>query len=279
MIQEFIDKYYLEPLKQDSGYNLVNTLTWAIIFVIAIILIYNHFFKKKNIEIDRDFMISLIGWIIFGSTLRIIRDMKLIETIFLVTPIIYIVVFIPTFLTLLIGLHLKNTMKIKLMHTWGLTSYTLSLINIIIIISRAETMNINGFLAVYAIWFPWFALITISSKLLSGRFPSNWNMIAIMSHMLDASGTFISMTYYGFIEKHVLGRTIIDFLETNNILLINGSGSWIMFALKLAVIPIALLVIDRYSETETEKKFLKMAIIILGLSIGIRNSLSVLLFS
>ena len=56
-------------------------------------------------------------------------------------------------------------------------------------------------------------------------------------------------------------------------------GSWIMFALKLAVIPLALWAIDKYSENETENKFLKMIIIILGLGIGIRNSLGVLIYN
>ena len=163
MIKEFIDKYYLDPIKHDSGYTIVNTLTYAIIFVIAIWLIYGHFFRKNKVKINREFAKSLLGWIIFGGSLRIIRDLNIITSDYLVTPYIYILVFIISFLTLLAALRLKKTRKIKLIHTWGFAGYALSAITIAAVITTPQTLNISDFLFIYAIWLPWFILL-LSAK-------------------------------------------------------------------------------------------------------------------
>ncbi|MFH1431941.1 MAG: DUF63 family protein [archaeon] len=277
--QEFINRYYLDPIRDDSGYNLVNTLTWSILFVIAIMLLYQRFFKKDKIKIDLEFMKSLLGWIIFASALRIIRDLNISTSGLLVTPASYILIFTLSFSTLLMALHLKKTRKIRLFHTWGITGYGLATITLIKVITAPEHLDTAHFLLICAIWSGWFILLLLAKKYIAKRFLSTWNMAAIMAHLLDATGTFVALTYaYGEsgYEKHVLGRAAIEFLQANNILLINGSGSWIMFALKLAVIPLALWAIDRYSEDKTENRFLKMIIIILGLAIGMRNSLQVL---
>lgn len=282
-MREFIDKYYLDPIKNDSGYNTVNTLTYALLFVAAIWLLYEHFFKKRKINIDRDFMKSLVGWIIFGGSLRVIEDIGITSSFLFSTPYIYIMVFALSFLTLLPSLSLLKTKKTNLICTWGLTGYALAAITIaaIIITTSARSHNIVGFLSIYSVWLGWLAifLAIIRYHKKAKSFLTTWNISAIMAHLLDASGTFVSMTYYGFIEKHVIGNALITYLQANEMLLINGSGSWIMFALKLAVVPLILFAIDKYSETEEEKKYLKMIIIILGLGIGIRNSLELLALS
>ncbi len=281
MFWEFVNEYYLDPIREDSGYGPVNTLTWAIIFVIAIWLLYEYFFKKYKVKIDRDFTKSLLGWIIFGASLRVIRDIKVTTSPFLVTPFIYVLVFVISFAVLLVALRLKKAKKMKLLHTWGFAGYALSVMTIAIGVTTPKVLDIANFLLIYAIWIVWFAALLLAKKYVAKKFLSNWNITAIMAHLLDATGTFVALTYaYANAtfenEKHVLGRSLMEFLESNNILLISGSGSWIMFALKLAVIPVALWAIDKYSENETEKKYLKMIIIILGLGIGIRNSLQVL---
>lgn len=277
-ITDFIDKYYMDPIKNDTGYNPVNTLTYALLFVAAVWLLHEHFFKKKKIKIDRDFMKSILGWIIFGGSLRVIEDIGITSSFLFSTPYIYILVFGISFLTLLPSLSLLKTKKIKLIRTWGLAGYTLTALTIIAIIITAKSLNFIGFVMIYAAWLGWLAMFLIIKKYSkkAKTFLTNWNLAAIMAHLLDASGTFVSMTYYGFIEKHVIGNALITYLQANEILLINSSGSWAMFALKLAVVPLILFAIDKYSETEEEKRYLKMIIIILGIGIGIRNSLELL---
>ena len=73
--------------------------------------------------------------------------------------------------------------------------------------------NVTAFLFIYLIWFAWFFVVLLAKRYFAGKFLTFWNISAIMAHLLDAAGTFVSMTYYGFTEKHVLGRVMIEFLE------------------------------------------------------------------
>ena len=39
-ISQFINTYYLDPIRGDEGYNIVNTFTWAVVLGICIFGIY-----------------------------------------------------------------------------------------------------------------------------------------------------------------------------------------------------------------------------------------------
>ncbi|MBQ3620678.1 MAG: DUF63 family protein, partial [Methanosarcinaceae archaeon] len=45
---EFIHRYYLDPVINDSGYNIFNTLTWAVILGIAVFLLMKFFSATKT---------------------------------------------------------------------------------------------------------------------------------------------------------------------------------------------------------------------------------------
>ncbi|MBU4245535.1 MAG: DUF63 family protein, partial [Nanoarchaeota archaeon] len=108
---------------------------------------------------------------------------------------------------------------------------------------------------------------------------TNWNIAALSAQMFDASSTFVALTFFSnFWEKHILGSSAMAFFESRNIFLIFGSASWVMFALKLLVVPAVLFAIDKYGETEDEKKFMKMIIVLLGIAIGFRNTLELGMF-
>ncbi len=90
---------------------------------------------------------------------------------------------------------------------------------------------------------------------------------AILSfHMLDASATFVSLSFFGYSEQHVLPNLLIPFL---------GPAS--MFLLKLLVLIPVLYIIDRETEPGNFRNFLKTCIIILGLAPGLRDLLRLLL--
>jgi uncharacterized membrane protein len=90
---------------------------------------------------------------------------------------------------------------------------------------------------------------------------------AILSfHMLDASATFASLSFFGYSEQHVLPNLLIPYL---------GPAS--MFLLKLLVLIPVLYIIDRETEPGNFRNFLKTAIIILGLAPGLRDLLRLLL--
>lgn len=110
---QFIWKYLWGPIVADamgvysteyngvrafSGYNVVNTLTYAILTVGALYVAY-HYLKGKAGEGDiKKFIFALFPLIIYGSVARVLEDMGLFLSLHLqamfITPLIYIQILI-----------------------------------------------------------------------------------------------------------------------------------------------------------------------------------------
>jgi len=69
----FIQAYFISPVWERTGYNLVNTLAYAAIALAAVYLIWRYF-DKKNISIDRPFWAGALSFVLFGSSLRVLTD-------------------------------------------------------------------------------------------------------------------------------------------------------------------------------------------------------------
>ncbi|RLG57409.1 MAG: hypothetical protein DRN95_05620 [Candidatus Hydrothermarchaeota archaeon] len=78
--------------------------------------------------------------------------------------------------------------------------------------------------------------------------------------MLDGSGTFIGINYYGFGEEHILTEYLINIAGT----------SLIIIPVKLIIILLALYILEKEDE---ESKIIKVVLFILGFGPGLRNSL------
>ena len=111
VLQEFIYKYYINPIIDDSGYNPVNTLTWALILGFCIFGILR-ILTKLNVRADWEFTKLIIPYIIAGSSMRVMEDAELfsapLKYIF-ITPPIYVLMFIITILLLTISIRLHRS--------------------------------------------------------------------------------------------------------------------------------------------------------------------------
>lgn len=255
MFKNFIEEWIWVPIKYDLSYNPVDTLVYSIIFVAAIYLLYEYYFKKCKIKIDRNFIIALSGWILFGSSLRVLEDVNVYQTFLLRTPFIFILVFALAFSLFVISRHFDK--KIPYYKTWGSVGYVLSIVNIM----RLPLPNLYGLSLALLVSSLWLVLFIGLRKIIP-KFMSWWNIAVIQAHMFDASCTFVAIQFFGFTEKHVLG----GFLTT-------GYGAWTMFPMKLAVVPIVLYLIDKYLPKDQERKYFKMIILLLGLATGLRDLL------
>jgi len=269
MIRDFFENYFWSGIKHDTAYNWIDMPVYALLFVGAIWLIYTRVFEPKKITIDRRFIAALIGWIIFASAMRAMEDAGIVKSVLLITPFSYITDFMIAFSALMISRHFNEI--IPYWKSWGVAGYVLGAALLV----QLPLRNFSGIFLSTGIWAAWIILFWILHRLWP-KFLSRWNFAALSAQMFDTSSVFTALTYFsGFQEKHVLGNTVMMFFESRNLLLINGSASWFMFALKLAIIPAVLYAIDKYGESEEEKKFLKMIIILLGLAMGLRNTLGI----
>jgi uncharacterized membrane protein len=146
---QFVWRYFWGTIEADAAeesygevteaYNSVNTITYAIIVIIALYWIYK-LFKKFQIEMDFKFFLAIIPFIIVGGISRALEDAELFytPTVYLfIAPIIYI------FLGLLvIGFILIAVWIRKFTNKYGLTKGLLAIgwvftgINIIFLVSN-----------------------------------------------------------------------------------------------------------------------------------------------
>ena len=88
----FLDKYFINPIYLDSGYNFVNTIVYAIIALVLLYGIYKGL-EKLNVKIDRKFFYALLPFIVFGASLRAFVDNGLVSLNFwTVSPGIWMLV-------------------------------------------------------------------------------------------------------------------------------------------------------------------------------------------
>ncbi|MCS3923051.1 DUF63 family protein [Methanosalsum natronophilum] len=271
-INQFIFTYYIDPIVYDSGYNIVNTLTWAIILGISIFGIIK-LLEKLKIIIDNKFILSLIPFIFAGASFRVVEDAGVIDppySYLLITPNIYLLVFIFTVASLVLckGLESKGLIDNyrKLFISLGIIWFIL---NIGILLSVATISFPTAIVFVLAVstiltYILMKASYALGSEILSPKL----NIAIIWSHLLDASSTYFGVDFLGYREKHVVPAYLIEITNT----------ALVMFPLKIVSIMLIIYVLDKYINEPEDielKNVVKLVIIILGLSPAIRNTLRI----
>lgn len=287
MISEFIYKYYIDPIKYGQPYNVVDTLTYAIILVIGVYLLYRWMSQSSwlsdiGFKIDTRFILATLPYVVLGGVLRVIQDTGMIKgdvQFLLVTPLIYFVLFFYTlgmlflsryitmqgltknFLTFytIIGIFSVFTVSLILL-AWGLKNTTVDPKIFGIILAMAITTSI-------AVW-------------ACMRYILSWNYVTeplyltlIFGHMLDASATSFGIDFHPslhYIEEHVVGSGLIQ---------LTGTG-FVMFPLKLLVIFPAIYIMELYRK-EANQAFwhlVLLAMIVVGLAPGIRDMTRMILY-
>jgi len=262
-IESFISENFLTPMCR--YYTPIGTITYGIILILAVLGTYK-LLKRLKIKIDKRFFIGILPFIIYGGWTRALRDhmLGIYQSNFFCSPPIYFVIFAMALGSLLIGIVVAKKSKnysyekVMLMIGLSLLIYNASL---------TAVNNITGFSMVLGLVSFWsivfFGINRLKPKLLSLE-----NAGIIVSHLLDASSTFVAVTFFGYYEQHVLPSFLIDLL-----------GTWTMFPLKIVVVWIILHIIDESDEDVLFKRFLKIIILILGLALGIRDFLTVSMLS
>lgn len=243
---------FLWPKKK--GYTVQNTIIYSILLIVAAYIIFK-ILKKLHVKIDRRLSLAISPYVIWGAALRSLEDANFLESFWLVTPGIYLFVFLVVFSTLLIALILDRKFKIpyyKVVFIAGILLNSFTLINI-------KPVNFYGMELVLAFFILWPIIFYLYKK---------WNLenrIVTTIQMFDATVTFVSLNFFGYTEQHIFPTFIIN---------IFGPFSFVI--LKLIGIVAILILIDKYSDDKEFNTYLKLVIGILGGATGIRDFLSLL---
>src|SRR4030095_11894022 len=71
-MENFIYDYFVQPIWDRTGYNVVNTLVYAVIAIAAIFALNKAL--KGRVKIDESFVRSVLCFVLLGSTMRVVTD-------------------------------------------------------------------------------------------------------------------------------------------------------------------------------------------------------------
>jgi len=281
MISDFIYKYYIDPIRYEQPYNIVETVTYALILIAAVYIIYR-WFKKSEFPLDGPFVLATLPYVVFGGVLRVVQDTRMITSdlqFLIVTPFIYFVIFFYTFSILVLSHYLERkglcTSYIKVYAGVGI----FSVFCVALFLLAWGMANTQIDLFVLAV-IPLMALMATLLIFACMRYILKWQYVTdplyvalIFGQMLDASATSYGIDLHPsvqYIEQHVVGSALIEWTHT----------AFVMFPLKLVVLFPAVYVMEMYRK-EANPAFwhlILLAMIIVGLAPGIRDMTRMVLY-
>ena len=287
---ELIKNYFINPVNDRSGYNLVNTVVYALI-ALFFAFIFFKILKKEKVKIDVNFVLRVILFVILGSTVRVVTDatgdvsvglpnylllnssalfgiygmissMHIYDYGFLTaTPGIYIIIGSLTFLSILLFNRMKK------MHLLPKFAALLILPHLILLLPLMR--NWAYFLLI---------LVLTAAGTFIGKFilqkiklkPSIAQQTVILSHSLDGAASFVAINLFNggntYFEQHVLSNALGVFF----------GSMFAFYVVKVLFSTLAVYLVESSDDKRDEKNYILLLLIIFGLAPGVRDSLRLL---
>lgn len=256
-----LDEYFIKPINERTGYNPVNTVTYAIIALAAAYVIFR-FLKRENVRVSERFVLSLFPYILFGSTLRVVVDAGFLPyTYITTTPGIYVLVGIITLSSLIL---FKRMGRMRWFPILGAVLLVPFIILLLPLLSHHSFAILVLLLAMLGF------LLGEGMFEASGIRKRNIHSVIVFSHALDGAATFVTIDIFAkstglmYFEQHVLSSAIAGYF----------GGFWAFYILKV-LFAIGAVYLLRTSKDlkKDEENYLVLLLIIFGLAPGVRNFL------
>ncbi len=257
--EDSMDQFFISPMANKTGYNLVNTLAYALIAIAAVYAIYL-IFRRLKIRADDYFMKVVFFLVIFGSAKRVVTDA--VDSGVLQVPVIK-EIYAYNFFNISPGIYIfTGLLAVFLFLTEHFTkkrialpvAFSLAVFHLALILPLLSNFFALFFILTLAV-IPFY----ISQRILKDTLLSS----IVFSHALDGAATFyaidISRSYF---EQHVFANIIGD-----------AHGYIAFYIIKVIISFLAAYLIRM--EEENEKNFIAMILITIGLAPGLRDVLRV----
>jgi uncharacterized membrane protein len=259
----FIGQYFINPINDRAGYNIVNTAVYAAIALVALCLI-RKFLRSRKFEIDNYFIYTVIAFVLFGSTKRVITDAidsgmqfnPLVNSLlaynaFNVTPGIY--VFVGGLFLISVAIDYITKRKAAL---W--IGIALFVVHLLVLLSLLYRINLFyfGMIAVLAA-IPLVAFLP--------HFKDKLMPFVIFSQALDGGATFTALDLKGgYFEQHVLSNLIGQNL-----------GFFAFYLFKVALAAAFVYLVEKEKMDGFDKRYLLVIAMVFGLAPGLRDLLRI----
>ncbi len=287
-VVEFIDSYFIKPVYDRTGYNVINTLVYAVI-ALFFAFIFFKILKREKVKLDDRFVLRVIPFIILGSVVRVVTDatggvfsglpnqflqnssalfglygfvggLHVYDYGFLTaTPGIYVVIGVLTFLSIIFF------NRIKRMDLLPLFALVLLLPHIILLMPLMK--NWLHFLLIVVL-----SLIGLfSGKLLLERVKLKAGLsqlLVIFSHSLDGAASYVAIDLFNgnYFEQHVVSGALGTVFGT----------MFAFYVVKVLFSTLAVWVVETSDDQRDEKIYILLLLIIFGLAPGVRDALRLL---
>jgi uncharacterized membrane protein len=265
-----------------NGFNILNTLLYSVI----ILFLYFQFYKLvyrykffKSINIDFNFLSTIIPFLVLGSILRILeQDYSAISLpinctlnplhlgFYFCTPGFLILISVFYLIMLFVSIILENKGLFNLRYYQYLnyffyTFITILLFYLIINFTNLLLFLVILFLCLVSLLLINFILYLFKSKLLASRI----NKLVLFCELLDANSTFVGKVYLPnlFVEKHILSKLIL------------GINPILFIILKISFTLLFLYLVDKYIVEKELNYYFKIFIVILSFLTGFRTLLTI----
>ncbi|RLG19277.1 hypothetical protein DRN67_03145 [Candidatus Micrarchaeota archaeon] len=282
-MQELIQQYFVDPIWQRSGYNAVNTLVYAAI-ALAIAWVLYKLLRRERIAIDEKFVVSIIPFILFGSTARVITDavdtgvMELYRGNPIVDFVLNSGIYAYSYLTVTPGIYvLVGAITIAAVFGFNRMKRPELIAPLGIVLWLSQLLLLSPILQFWSYTIMALALAlggTYAGYLIlkQMKVDSLVGNLVIFGHALDGASTFVIIDVFGpavgknYFEQHVLSRAIGAL----------GDSMFIYFLVKVAFATAAMIAVEKDSENAQEKLYIALLLLIFGLAPGVRDVLRML---
>ena len=259
----WIYEYYVDPIVYDSGYNPVNTVTWALILG-GMILLAIRLFRRLDVVLDERFVLYTVPYILAGASLRVVEDAGMVAapaSYLLITPFIYFLVAAAALFFLVLSRWAVGGGYLAVYAAFGLV-WTGA--NLIALLARG-TESLLAPAAIFALGSAVALMVMAVGPRLNLRFLSDrLHRLILWAHMMDATSTYIGVDWFGYYEKHVLPDLLIDLSGT----------ALVMYPLKLVIlIPVLALIDAGLREDPPLRNLTLLVLLTLGLAPALRNTI------
>jgi uncharacterized membrane protein len=287
MISDFIYKYYIDPITSGQAYNVVDTLTYAVILVIGVYLLYrwlssSSYLADIGFAFDYKFILATIPYVILGGLVRVIEDTGMITSdwkYLFITPLIYFVIFFFVIGMMFLSRYLTIRGLTNNFNTFYAFAGTLAVVVAALVLLAWSQTHHGVDLFILAI----IPLMAVTATLIVWavmRYVLSWTYVndplyitLLFGQLLDASATSYGIDLHPsvqYVEQHVVGSALIAWTHT----------AFVMFPLKLLVLFPAIYVMQLYRK-EANPAFwhlVLLAMIVVGFAPGVRDMVRMVLY-
>lgn len=262
-IEEFFQRYFVQPIYTGEGYNVYNTIAYGILLGVGIIL-GERLLHRLKLKVDSRFFMALLPFMVFASSSRSLVDAGVFpRTAWLITPGIFFTTSILAIASLFI------TLKLQRRSDFHRSMLLLGSLVALYPLYKAFASIVY----LEPLWYM-LALLPLSilififgfQRLGYSELENPWIRAVFAGHLLDATATVVAVEYFDFFEEHVFENMLIALAGT----------SYIIYPLKLLVLVIIVYIINSLVE-EKNRSYWYLVFFVLGFAPGLRDAFTVML--